>query len=132
ISALVLHVDGLSWGWVRVYEMCDAVHTFRESGKPVYASLRGGGEKEYLLAAAAGMLAMPPVSTLQLDGLSASAMFMQGAYAKLGIKPNFAHVGRYKSAVEQYTRDSLSPDARTAMDALLDDEFTLPVDSLAS
>ena len=132
VTGLVLHVDGLDWGWARVYEMCDAVRAFRESGKPVYASLGGGGEKEYLLAAAAGTLAMPPVSTLQLDGLSASAMFMQGAYEKLGIKPNFAHVGRYKSAVEQYTRDSLSPDARTAMDALLDDEFSLLVDSLAS
>jgi protease IV len=132
VSALVLHVDGLDWGWARVYEMCDAVREFRESGKPVYASLDGGGEKEYLLAAAAGTLAMPSVSTLQLDGLSASAMFMQGAYAKLGIRPNFAHVGRYKSAVEQYTRDSLSPDGRAAMEALLDDEFALLVDSLAS
>ena len=132
VSGLVLHVDGLNWGWARVYEMCNAVHAFRESGKPVYASLNGGGEKEYLLAAAAGTLAMPSVSTLQLDGLSASAMFMQGAYAKLGIKPNFAHVGRFKSAVEQYTRDSLSPDARAALEALLDDEFGLLVDSLAS
>ncbi|HEY6194869.1 MAG TPA: signal peptide peptidase SppA [Candidatus Eisenbacteria bacterium] len=132
VTGLVLHVDGLDWGWARVYEMSDAVRAFRASGKPVYASLDGGGEKEYLLAAAAGTLAMPPVSTLQLDGLSASAMFMQGAYAKLGIKPNFAHVGRYKSAVEQYTRDSLSPDARVAMEALLDDEFSLLVDSLAS
>jgi protease-4 len=132
VSAVVLHVDGLDWGWARVYEMCDAVRAVRAAGKPVYASLNGGGEKEYLLAAAAGTLAMPPMSTLQLDGLSASAMFMQGAYAKLGIRPNFAHVGRYKSAVEQYTRDSLSPDARTAMEALLDDEFGLLVDSLAS
>jgi protease-4 len=132
VSGLVLHVDGLDWGWARVYEMCSAVRVFRASGKPVYASLDGGGEKEYLLAAAAGTLAMPPVSTLQLDGLSASAMFMQGAYDKLGIKPNFAHVGRYKSAVEQYTRDSLSPDARAAMESLLDDEFALLVDSLAS
>ncbi len=132
VSGLVLHVDGLDWGWARVYEMCEAVRVFRASGKPVFASLNGGGEKEYLLAAAAGTLAMPPVSTLQLDGLSASAMFMQGAYAKLGIKPNFAHVGRFKSAVEQYTRDSLSPDARAAMESLLDDEFSLLVDSLSS
>lgn len=132
VAGLVLHVDRLDWGWARIYEMCDAVRAFRESGKPVYASLNGGGEKEYLLAAAAGTLAMPPVSTLQLDGLSASAMFMHGAYDKLGIRPNFAHVGRYKSAVEQYTRDSLSPDARAAMESLLDDAFSLLVDSLAS
>jgi len=132
VTAVVLHVDGLAWGWARVHEMTAAVRAVRESGKQVYASLDGGGEKEYLLASSAGLVAMPPVSTLQLDGLSASAMFLRGTYDKLGIKPNFAHVGRYKSAVEQYTRDSLSPDGRRALEDLLDDEYTLLVDSLAS
>jgi len=132
VAGVVLHVDGLDWGWARVHEMAAAVRAVRDAGTPVYASLDGGGEKEYLLAAAAGLVAMPPVSTLQLDGLSASAMFLRGAYDKLGIKPNFAHVGRYKSAVEQYTRDSLSPDGRRALEDLLDDEYTLLVDSLAS
>ena len=132
VTGVVLHVDGLAWGWARIHEMASAVRAVRAAGKPVYACLDGGGEKEYLLAAAAGLVAMPPVSTLQLDGLSASAMFARGAYDKLGIKPNFAHVGRYKSAVEQYTRDSLSPDGRQALEELLDDEYTLLVDSLAS
>ena len=132
VTGVVLHVDGLDWGWARVYEMASAVRAVRDAGKHVYACLDGGGEKEYLLASSAGMVAMPPVSTLQLDGLSASAKFLRGAYDKLGIKPNFAHVGRYKSAVEQFTRDSLSPDGRRAMEDLLDDEFTLLVDSLAS
>ena len=131
VAGLVLHIDGIDWGWARVYEMRDAVKAFRESGKPVYASLTGGGEKEYLLASAAGHLAMPQVSTLQLDGLSASALFLRGAYDKLGIRANFVHVGRYKSAVEQYTRDSLSTDARHALEALLDDEFDLLVRALA-
>ena len=132
VTGVVLHVDALDWGWARVYEMASAVRAVRDAGKPVYASLEGGGEKGFLLASAAGVLAMPPVSTLQLDGLTASAMFLHGAYDKLGIKPNFAHVGRYKSAVEQFTRDSLSPDGRRAMEELLDDEFGLLVDSLAS
>ena len=131
VAGLVLHVDGLDWGWARVYEMCDAVLAFRATGKPVYASLNGGGEKEYLLASSASRLAMPHVSTLQLDGLSASAMFLHGAYEKLGIRANFVHVGRYKSAVEQYTRDSLSQDARESIEALLDDEFKLLVQTLS-
>ena len=131
VSGLVLHVDGLDWGWARIYELRDAVLAFRATGKPVYASLNGGGEKEYLLASSAGRLAMPRVSTLQLDGLSASAMFLHGAYEKLGIRANFVHVGRYKSAVEQYTRDSLSEDARVSLEALLDDEFKLLVQTLS-
>jgi ClpP class serine protease len=111
--------------------MGDAVRAFRDAGKPVYASLSGGGEKEYLLAAAADRVAMPPVSTLQLDGLSASALFMRGTYDKLAVRPNFQHVGRYKSAVETFTRGSLSPDAREAMEALLDDQYETLVRNLA-
>ncbi len=131
VDSIVLHLEGVDWGWARIGELATALRTFQASGKRVYASLDGGGEKEYVLASLADRVAMPPVSTLQLDGLSASAMFMQGTYEKLGIKPNFAHVGRFKSAVESYTRDSLSPDARIAMESLLDDTYGLLVDSIA-
>ena len=109
-----------------------AVLAFRAAGKPVYAWLSSGGEAEYLLASAAGTIAMPPSATLQLDGLTASALFLKGTFEKLSITPNFAHAGRYKSAVEQYTRSEMSEPSRAAMEALLDDEYRLLVDSLAS
>lgn len=131
VAGLVLHVNGIDWGWARVYEMRAALQAFRAAGKPVHASLVGGGEKEYLLASAADRLSMPQVSRLHLDGLAASALFLHGAYDKLGIRPNFVHVGRYKSAVERYTRDSLSEDARASLEALLDDQYGLLVRTLA-
>jgi len=131
VEGLVLHIGSIDWGWARVHEMSAALRAFRASGKPLYACIDGAGEKEYVLAASAQRISMPGVSTLQLDGLSATAMFMAGGFDKLGVRPNFAHVGQYKSAVESYTRDSLSAPAREAMEALLDDEYTLLVDSLA-
>lgn len=132
IHGLILHIDGLDWGWARIAEFRDAVDAFRESGKPVLATLSGGGEPEYLLASAADRIAMPAIGHLQLDGLTASAMFLRGAYDKLGIRPNFAHVGQFKSAVEQYTRDSMSEPARAALDTLLGDQYARLADSLAS
>ena len=132
IEALVLQIDQIDWGWAKVSEVRDAVLAFRAAGKPVYAWLSSGGEAEYLLASAAGTIAMPPSATLQLDGLTASALFLKGTFEKLSITPNFAHAGRYKSAVEQYTRSEMSEPSRAAMEALLDDEYRLLVDSLAS
>lgn len=131
VDGLVLHVDGVDWGWARIEEMRAALRAFRAAGKPVYASLAGGGEQEYLLASAASRLAMPAIAHLQLDGLALSATFLKGTYDKLGVHPNFAHVGRYKSAVESYLREDFSPPAREALDALLDDEYALLVDSIA-
>lgn len=132
VDALVLHVDDVAWGWSRVSEFREAVRRFREAGKPVFAQLSGGGEQALLLASAADRVSMPETAVLQLDGLSLSAMFLRGTYDKVGITPNFAHVGQYKSAVETYTRTGFSEPARTALDALLDDDFALLVDSLAS
>lgn len=132
VRGLVLHVDDFDWGWAKVAEVRDAVQRFRATGKPVWASLEGGGAREYLLASAAGRVSMPPTSTLQIDGLSVSVLFFRGAFDKFGISPNFVHVGRYKSAVETYTRTGFSPDARAAMDALLDDLHGMLVDSVAA
>ena len=131
VRALVLHVDGIQWGWAKIAEVREAIRAFRHSGKPVYASFEGGGEREYLLASAAGKVCAPPGALLQLDGLAATALFFRGTFDKLGIRPNFGHAGIYKSAVEAYTRTDLSPPARAALDAVIDDDYTRLVDTLA-
>ncbi len=132
VRALVLHVGEVQWGWARMAEVREALAAFRAAGKPVYVSLQGGEDQSYLLAASGTRVAMPPTTSVFLDGLTASAMFLKGTYDKLGIKPNFQHVGQFKSAVEQYTRTTLSAPARAAMEALLDDEYALLADTLAA
>jgi protease-4 len=132
VHGLVMHIEDLDWGWAKAHEVRDALQQFRASGKTVYASLESGGELEYLIASVADVIVMPPAGELQLDGLSASSMFLRGALDKLDVSPNFVQSGPYKSAVEQYTRTSMSPAAREAIDAILDDEYGMLIDSLAT
>jgi len=42
VRALVLHIDGIDWGWAKIAEMREAVRAFRRTGKPVYADLSAG------------------------------------------------------------------------------------------
>ena len=128
VAGLVLHVGSVEWGWAKIDEVREAVCEFRDSGKPVYASLTGGGEREYLLASAADVLAMPPTAVLQLDGLSATATFLRGTFDKLDIRPNFVQVGRFKSGAETYTQTGMSPESRAALGAVLDDFYALLLD----
>ena len=107
---------------------CSGLH--RQAGRS--PTLAGGGEREYLLASIGGTVAAPPLAVLQLNGLSASALFLRGTFDKLGVSPNFAHVGRYKSAVEGYTRTDMSAPAREALQGLVDDQYTLLTDSLGA
>jgi protease-4 len=132
VVALILHIDDIEWGWAKVSEIRDAVSAFRRSGKPVYAALSGGGEREYLLASAASTIAIPPLAVLQLNGLTASALFLRGTLDKVGVTPNFAQVGRYKTAAEGWTRTGMSTPSREALQALVDDEYSLLADTLAA
>ena len=132
VGGLVLHIGTLDWGWAKVAEVRAAVAAVRRAGKPVFASLAGGGEREYLLASAAGRIGMPPTADLRLDGLSATATYFRGTFDKLGIAPNFVYVGRFKSGVEPYTRTGMSPDARLALARVLDGLYGVLVDSLAA
>jgi protease-4 len=132
VEALVLHIDGVSWGWGKLIEVRDALQRFRAAGKPVYASLSAGGDMEYFLASAADVVSAPPTVTLRVDGLTLSAMFYRGALDKLGVVPNFRQVGEFKSGAEPWTRPGFSDAARANYDDILDDRFGLLVDSLAS
>src|SRR5215831_13682826 len=132
IKSLVLHIRGIDWGWAKIGEVRDALREFRDSGKPLMATIEGGGEPEYLLASPAQPISVPPAVQLELDGLHASFLFYKGTLDKVGIRPNFVSVGKYKSAVEAYTRTGMSDAAREAMTSLLDDDYSLLTDSLAS
>ena len=132
VRGLVLHIGDLDWGWARLIEVRDALSRFRATGKPLFASVTSPGDGEYLLATAATRVSAPPTASLYVDGLSLSALFLRGSLDKLGVTPNFAHVGEYKSAVETYTRGEMSPGAKEALDAVLDDDFQALVDSLSS
>ncbi len=131
VRSMVLHVQTLGWGWAKIQEVRDALLDFRASGKPLFATIAFGGEREYLLASAARTIAMQPADPLQLDGLAAGAMFFRGALDKLGVSPNYEHVGEYKSAVEQYTRKDLSVPARMAEEAVIDDLYGAFLDAAA-
>jgi protease-4 len=132
IVGLVLRIDGVDWGWARIHEVRDAVLAFRAAGKPVVASLAGGDEREYLLSTAASTVCMPPTARLQFDGLALTATFLRGTFDKAGIRANYVQVGAYKSGAESYTRTGFSAAGREALEGLLDDQFSLLVDSLAS
>lgn len=120
----MLRLGNLQIGWARLAELRSAIERVRSSGKPVIIYFTSApSDGEYYLAAAADWLVCPPVSMINLDGLRAEATFYKGLLDKLGIEFEYERVGKYKSAVERYSRTSLSEPAREAREALLDDIF---------
>ena len=104
--------------WGKLQELRDAIVDFRQSGKPVVAFLEYGGDREYYLASAADRVFLLPTSPLDLTGVASYEVFLRGALDKLGAYPDFVHIGAYKTAVNQFTETSLTPEHREMTESL--------------
>ena len=131
VSGMLLKIQGLGVGWAALQELRDKIVQFRESGKTVVSYLAGGGNVEYLLACAADRIVLMPAGTIGLTGLRAEVIFYKGLLDKLDIKVDMIAAGKYKSAVEPYTRESMSESAREALAAVLDDLYEQQVEMIA-
>jgi len=104
ISAVLLRPTGFdSPYWGKVQEIRDAVLDFKKSGKPVYAYLEYGGDREYYLATAADRIFLLPSSSLDLSGIATYSLFLRGTLDKIGAYPDLHHIGDYKTAVNTFT-----------------------------
>jgi protease-4 len=118
-------------GYATLKEVRQAIETFRASGKPVKAYLRYAGTRDFYLASAASELTLDPYGVLLLPGLASQPMFFAGAFEKFGIGVQVTRVGKYKSAVEPYTRKDMSPENREQIQKLIDDvwrELTVTIE----
>src|ERR1043165_1944355 len=61
VGAVLLDVGTLGAGWAKADEIRDAVADFRKSGKPVYAYMDYGADKEYYIATAADRACVAPI-----------------------------------------------------------------------
>src|SRR5262245_57592375 len=105
VHAVLLKPTGFeSPFWAKVQEVRDAVIDFRKSGKPVYAYLEYGGDREYYLASAADKVYLMPSSPLDLTGVSTYELFLRGTLDNIGAYPDLHHVGQYKTAVNTFTQ----------------------------
>lgn len=131
IEGIYLEIGQLSSGYGGLWEIRTALEEFRESGKPCVAYSEGWSTGGYYLASACDQLVLPPGGVNLVNGISAGVTYYAGAFEKLGVEPEFEHVGDYKSAVEPYERTGPSEAASEAMEYLLDGIWSELVSDMA-
>jgi protease-4 len=118
--------------WARLQEVRDAIIDFRESGKPAYAYLEYGGQREYYLATACDQIVLMPNSPLDLTGLASYEMFLRGTFEKVGAVADLEHIGDYKTASNQLTEETFTPAHREMSESLNRDLFEQLVQGIAA
>jgi protease IV len=131
IKAILLDVNMSGVGWGKAEEIRDAITDFRSSGKPVYAYIEFGLNKEYYIATACDKILVPPPGELFINGLAADVMFFRGSLDKLGIYPDIFQIGKYKSAGDMFTQKQMTDAHREYINSLLDDLYNRYINAIA-
>ncbi len=131
IKMIVLDVNMSAVGWGKAEEIRDAIADFRTSGKPVYAFMEIGMNKEYYIASACDKIYVAPPGELFITGLATDVMFFRGSLDKLGVYPDMYQIGRYKTAGDMFTQKEMTEAHREYVNSLLDDLFNRYVETIA-
>lgn len=131
ITAVLLDIDMSEAGWAKSEEIRGAIEDFRTSGKPVYAYMETGLNKDYYIATACDKIFVPPPGELFTIGLAADVMFFRGSLDKLGIYPDMYQIGKYKSAGDTFTQKKMTDAHREYINSLLDDLYGRYLDGIS-
>ncbi|EBG5172645.1 signal peptide peptidase SppA [Salmonella enterica subsp. enterica serovar Panama] len=91
-----------------------ALREFRDSGKPVFAVGENYSQGQYYLASFANKIWLSPQGQVDLHGFATNGLYYKTLLDKLKVSTHVFRVGTYKSAVEPFIRDDMSPPAREA------------------
>src|SRR5699024_4917100 len=123
IEGVLLNISVMSEGWANLQEAHKIISHFREtSDKFVYAKTDDivYNEKAYYFATAADSIFSPPQSFFEFDGFYTQVTFYDKLLNKLGIDPEIAKHGQFKSAVEPYFRTTLSEPSELQLRELIE------------
>ena len=97
----------------------DKLEEFKKSGKFVYAYANYYTQGEYYLNSVADQLYLNPMGEVDFKGLSSEIIYMKDLQEKSGVKMEVIRHGKYKSAVEPFLAQEMSPENREQMTVLL-------------
>src|ERR1700689_647065 len=121
IRVLVLNFDQMDGvaGQPTMAELVQAIREFKTSGKKVIAYGQTYERDGYYLASLADEIYVDPLGYVLVEGYSRYRWNYKDLLDKYNVDINVFRVGKYKSAVEDYTRSEMSPEDREESQAYL-------------
>lgn len=109
-------------------ELAAMITEFRSHGKWTATYMETAGEGgfgnlPYLVASSAGEVSMMPQGELNILGVSMRETFARGLLDWIKVTPNFAAIGKYKSAANIFTEKDFTPAQREEDEALAGSMF---------
>jgi protease IV len=119
VAGIYMDLSYISAGMATIEEIRNALIDFKESDKFILCYSDIYLHKSYYLASVADSIYLNPTGWFYMTGLSSQLMFFKETLDKLGIEPQIIRRGKFKSAVEPFTRDQMSRENRKQTEAYL-------------
>jgi protease-4 len=133
VQALVLNLSAFGGGrMTKLQDVRDAIVDFKTSGKKVIAVSDFYAQDAYFLAANADEILVNKMGGVILEGFGRYKMYYKEGIDRLGLDVHVFRVGEYKSAVEPYLRNDMSPEAKEANLEWLGDLWRIYLEDVAA
>jgi protease-4 len=131
IKGIYLEVSHPMTGFSSLEEIRESLIDFRKSGKWVVAYNEVMSEGAYYLSTAADKIYLNPEGEIEFNGLTVEIGFYKKLFEKLDIKPQIFRVGEFKSAVEPFFLEKMSPENRLQLTELVNSIYDHVLDRIS-
>lgn len=132
IKGISIETDGITAGMTQLDDVRAALEDFKKSGKFVYAYGNVVSQPAYYLGSVADQYYLNPSGGIDLKGMSTEVLYMKSFAEKFGVGIQVIRHGKYKSAVEPFLRDDMSPENREQLSTLLEDIWSITSSKIAA
>ncbi|MEX2379226.1 MAG: signal peptide peptidase SppA [Vicingaceae bacterium] len=110
IKGIFLDIGWLQANMATTEELRKALLEFKSSGKFIISYSENYGQNEYYLCSVADEVYLNPAGEMTFKGLAANLMFFKDALDRLDIEMQVIRHGKFKSAIEPFIRNDMSPE----------------------
>lgn len=119
IKGISILNNELQLGMAQSKALREKLEDFKKSGKFILAYSNVISQRDYYLNSVADSIYLNPIGELDFKGLSSEVLYMKELQEKTGIKMEIIRHGKYKSAVEPFLAQEMSPENREQITVLL-------------
>lgn len=121
IKGISLKLNGSTTDYAQSQSIRNALINFKSANKFIYAYGDNLSQRDYYIGSVADSIFVSPLSNIELKGISAEVTFYKKLFDKIGVEFEIIKHGKYKSAVEPYFLDHMSPESKEQTQVLIDD-----------
>lgn len=134
IKGIFLETAGMSAAPSTLLDVRNTLMDFKKSGKWIVAYSEGYSQADYFVASAADEIYLYPEGELDWRGLNAEVVFYKNLFDKLGIEAQVVRGpnNRFKSAVEPYIYDKMSPENKAQVETFIGDIWKVILENVSA